>query len=102
MTVQFNPRTGGRGIEWCIETRNAIGGCMHECRWQMPDGSVAICYAEHLAEDGVAKRAYSQGFKHHYFRPKGIKQLARGKEPSLIGWRRFLPRITRRIHDKSP
>ncbi len=56
MTVQFNPRTGGRGIEWCIETRNAIGGCMHECRWQMPDGSVAICYAEQFAERVVTNR----------------------------------------------
>ncbi len=84
MTVQFNPRTGGRGIEWCDETRNVIGGCLHGCRWEMPDGSVAICYAEHLAESGVAKRAYPQGFKHHYFRPEEIKQLTKGKEPLLI------------------
>ena len=29
MTVQFNPKTGGRGIEWTDETRNAVGGCLH-------------------------------------------------------------------------
>ena len=26
MTVQFKRRTSGRGIEWCDETRNVIGG----------------------------------------------------------------------------
>lgn len=84
MSVQFKKRTGGRGIEWCDETRNVIGGCMHECRWQMPDGTVAICYAEQLAESGVAKSNYPQGFKHHYWRKEQLNALIRGKEPLLI------------------
>lgn len=42
MTVQFKLRNGGRGIEWCDETRNVIGGCPHGCRWQMPDGTLAV------------------------------------------------------------
>jgi protein gp37 len=84
MTVQFKPKTGGRGIEWCDESRNVTGGCMHDCRWIMPDGTIAVCYAEDLAERGIAKKAYPHGFKHHYFRPEELKALARGKEPRLI------------------
>jgi protein gp37 len=84
VTVQFKVRTGGRGIEWCDETRNVTGGCMHDCRWQMPDGTVAICYAEELAERGVAKPAYPQGFKHHYWRPEQLRALVKGDESLLI------------------
>lgn len=84
MTIQYHPKTGGRGIEWCDETRNATGGCMHACRWKMPDGSTAVCYAEQLAERGVAKSAYPQGFAAHYWRPKALKGLPRGKAPLLI------------------
>lgn len=84
MTIQFKPRTGGRGIEWCDETRNVTGGCMHDCRWEMPDGTTAICYAEELAESGVASSAYPHGFKHHYWRPHQLKALTKGSEPSLI------------------
>src|SRR5262249_17092093 len=84
MTVQFHPRPGNRGIEWCDETRNARGGCMHGCRWVMPDGTVARCYAEELAEHGVARAAYPHGFKHHYWRPAMLRQLTAGDEPLLI------------------
>jgi protein gp37 len=84
MTVQFHPRTGGRGIEWTDETRNALGGCMHECKWGMPDGTVAVCYAKTLAEHGVAKAAYPHGFEHHYWRPEKLRELAAGSEPLLI------------------
>lgn len=84
MTVQFKARTGGRGIEWCDETRNATGGCMHDCRWEMPDGTTAICYAEDLAENGVASAAYPHGFKHHYWRPAQLKALGKGADPLLI------------------
>jgi protein gp37 len=84
MTQQFKPKTGGRGIEWCDETRNATGGCLHECKWEMPDGTVAICYAKELAERGVAKNAYPHGFEHHYWRPQMLRQLTAGTEPLLI------------------
>ncbi len=83
MTVQFNPRTGGRGIEWTDETRNATGGCLHDCRWKMPDGAVAVCYAKTVAER-VAQAAYPHGFEHHYFRPEALKALAAGDRPRLI------------------
>ena len=84
MTAQFKKKTLGRGIEWCDETRNATGGCLHDCKWQMPDGTVAECYAKSLAETGVAAAAYPHGFEHHYFRPNALKSLGRGSEPLLI------------------
>jgi protein gp37 len=84
MTVQFKLRTGGRGIEWCDETRNVTGGCMHDCRWEMPDGTTAICYAEALAENGVPSAAYPHGFKHHYWRPHQLEALTKCENPLLI------------------
>ncbi len=84
MTIQFKARTGNRGIEWCDETRNVIGGCPHECCWQMPDNTIVICYAKETAESGVAKSAYPHGFNHHYFRQNQLKELTKGGEPLLI------------------
>lgn len=83
MLAQFNPKTGARGIEWCDYTDNLFGGCEYRCRWQMPDGTIAECYAENLAENGVAKLAYPNGFASHYER-----KLSSGRfdkiPPSLI------------------
>lgn len=84
MTVQFNPKTGSRGIEWPDETRNVIGGCKHGCMWVMPDGTVIECYACDNAEHGIAKPHYPHGFAHHYWRPEQLKKLPQGKEPLLI------------------
>src|SRR5271154_903052 len=84
VTVQFHPRTGNRGIEWCDETRNATGGCMHDCKWEMSDGTIAGCYAKALAENGVAKAGYPYGFEHHYWRPHALRQLTAGSDPRLI------------------
>src|SRR5260221_2300917 len=84
MSAQFNPKTRGRGIEWCDRTVGVFGGCMHDCKWEMPDGAVAECYAKTLAESGVAVKAYPHGFEHHYFRPKALRDLCAGKEPELI------------------
>ena len=83
-TQQFNTKTGRRGIEWSDETRNVIGGCLHECRWEMPDGTTAICYAKQLAEEGLARGGYPHGFQHHYWRPKNLRELVAGSTPSLI------------------
>lgn len=84
------------GIEWTktvlsvdIEiqgaTSNAVGGCRHRCRWVMPDGSIARCYAEEVAE-GVASAAYPNGFEHHYWRPEEIEKWQRVKQPLRIFW----------------
>lgn len=82
MTVQFNPNTGGRGIEWTDRTVNPIGGCLHGCRWLMPDGTVAVCYAEDVAQ-GVASGGYPNGFAHLYWRPHELRALAAGRTPCL-------------------
>ncbi|MCE9565301.1 MAG: phage Gp37/Gp68 family protein [Planctomycetes bacterium] len=84
MTTQFNKKTLSRGIEWCDEARNPHGGCLHDCRWLMPDGTIAGCYADELAEHGLAKKWYPHGFQHHYWRPHELKKLDAGKTPRLI------------------
>lgn len=85
MTKQFNKKTLSRGIEWADSTRNPIGGCRHGCRWTMPDGTTAVCYAEQLANGGVAAAGYPHGFEHHYWRgEKGLRDLKAGREPELI------------------
>lgn len=85
MTIQHNIKTGARGIEWCSETRPVFGGCFHECRWRMPSGEIAKCYAEELAENGLAKGGYPHGFQHHYWRgEKSLRELVAGAAPELI------------------
>lgn len=73
----------GRGIEWTDYTWNPVGGCKHACRWAMPDGSIAICYAEEVA-NGVAQAAYKDGFEAHYWNPKRLNEPLKVKEPARI------------------
>ncbi len=63
----------GRGIEWTDYTWNPVAGCKHACRWQMPDGTLAVCYAEVVAER-VAQAAYPHGFQHHYWTPERLSE----------------------------
>jgi protein gp37 len=37
----------------------------------MPDGNVAICYAENIAH-GMAQAAYDKGFDNHYWKPQHL------------------------------
>lgn len=71
-----------RGIQWTDFTWNPVGGCQHQCRWTMPDGSVAICYAEEIARKFTA--GYPQGFDHHYWRPKALDEPMKLREPARI------------------
>lgn len=73
----------GRGIEWTDFTWNPVGGCLHSCRWTMPDGTEAICYAEAVAEK-VARPAYPEGFAHHYWHPQRLEEPLLEKTPSMI------------------
>lgn len=93
MNVQKPPRS----IEWTrirIDTEhdvriltgytwNPIGGCMHDCQWEMPDGSTAVCYAKTVAER-VAQAAYPEGFAHHYWHPERLEEPLRVKQPAGI------------------
>ena len=49
----------------------------------MPDGTIAKCYAEEVA-NGVARNAYAQGFEAHYWRPNKLDDPLKVKEPSKI------------------
>lgn len=82
------------GIEWTKTvdpdgtekqgyTWNPVGGCRHACRWSMPDGSIAKCYAEEVA-NGVAQAAYPDGFEGHYWRPDKLEEPLRIKKPARI------------------
>lgn len=83
MTPQWQNKKG-RGIEWCDYTNNPVGGCLHECKWEMPDGVVVECYAKDIAEGYLGGNAYPQGFAHHYWRPNMLKTLKANKTASLV------------------
>jgi protein gp37 len=74
-----NGQLVSRGIEWTDATWNPIAGCQHGCRWEMPDGSIAICYAENIAE-GLASHAYQNGFSHHYWKPHHLDSPKKQKQ----------------------
>lgn len=76
-------RQGPKGIEWTEYTWNPISGCFHGCQWQMPDGSIARCYAHDIAE-GLAKAAYPQGFEFHYWHPRKLSEPQDLKIPARI------------------
>jgi len=82
------------GIEWTKTvlpdgnerqgyTSNPVAGCQHKCRWQMPDGSIAICYAEEVA-NGIASANYPNGFESHYWFPERLQEPFSLKEPARI------------------
>lgn len=68
----------GSGFTW-----NPLAGCMHGCRWTMPDGKVAICYAEAVAEN-VAQSAYPEGFEHQYWKPELLDKPRKRQQPAGI------------------
>jgi len=78
-----NKGNGRRGIEWTDYTWNPVGGCQHGCRWTMPDGSIAECYAETVAER-VAQAQYPYGFEHHYWHPNRLLEPLSITTPSRI------------------
>lgn len=67
-----------KGFTW-----NVVGGCEHECKWEMPNKEVAECYAKTVAER-VAQAAYPNGFAHHYWHPERLDEPLRVKEPAGI------------------
>jgi protein gp37 len=82
MNKQLRP-SGARGIEWTDYTWNPVQGCKHGCRWTMPDGSVAECYAETIA-NRVAQKAYRHGFEHHYWNPHKLREPLKVRESARI------------------
>lgn len=78
----MNKQNGKNRIEWTERTWNPVGGCRHGCRWVMPDGTVAECYAETIAERFT--KAYPEGFEHHYWRPQALSEPLKLKTPAKI------------------
>lgn len=90
----MNEQKAPKGIEWTRVvnvdgsvrrgyTWNPIGGCRHDCAWQMPDQSVAQCYAKSVAE-GVASAAYPDGFEAHYWHPDRLEEPLKVSEGAGI------------------
>lgn len=75
---------GQRGIEWTDYTWNPVGGCKHQCRWVMPDGSTAICYAEDVATKLRSVTFYRNGFEEHYWNPERLTEPLKLKRPARI------------------
>ncbi len=77
------------GIEWTHilgpgtgYTANPVRGCLHDCKWKMPDGNIAQCYAKTVAEKFVD--AYPNGFEHLSFHPEALDKIQRHTEPAGI------------------
>lgn len=87
MNKQDKRPKGGRGIEWTDYTWNVLGGCEHGCKWRMPDGSIAGCYAADVATS-IQRQSFGQnyahGFEHHYFYPDRLKEPLQLEKPAKI------------------
>lgn len=86
MNKQFKMIGGvkvNHAIEWTDYTFNPIAGCFHACQWTLPNGVIANCYAEDVA-DRVAQKAYPQGFEHHYWYPDRLTEPEKVKDSSKI------------------
>ncbi len=89
MVDTMNEQKPPHGVEWtrvwgrCGFTWNPIKGCKQGCAWRMPDGSIANCYAEDVA-NRLAQAAYPQGFEHHYYKPSILDEPLRLKKPAGI------------------
>lgn len=73
-----------RGIEWTDFTLNAVGGCDHECVWELEDGSTTICYAKAVANKMRSPSFFEHGFNHHYWHEDRLKEPEKVKEPARI------------------
>jgi protein gp37 len=77
--IEWTRVYGRRGYTW-----NVTGGCHHGCAWEMPDGTVAECYAKTVAEKFQRPGFFEQGFEHHYFNPERLEEPKRLKEGAGI------------------
>lgn len=75
----------GKGkIEWCDLTWNVGQGCFHDCKWRMPDGQIAQCYAKSVAERWKSPSFMPDGFDKHYWHPDRLSEPLDFKKPSKI------------------
>jgi protein gp37 len=76
--IQQNGQTR-RGFTW-----NPVSGCEHGCRWTMPDGTTAVCYAELVATQSPVKSHYPDGFATVQFHPERLREPLAVKEPAGV------------------
>jgi protein gp37 len=87
LNKQGAPANPSGGIEWTHIfgpgtgfTANPIRGCTHGCKWKMPDGNIATCYAEASAD-----RLNGAGsFKRITFHPEVLDQITARKKGAGI------------------
>jgi protein gp37 len=91
----MNKQTKGAGIEWTHvpgyvgATANPVRGCKHGCEWRMPDGQIARCYAEVMAErlqkaSDKPGRPYEHGFKVLTYHPEELATIEATTKPHAI------------------
>lgn len=76
----------GAGIEWTHIhgrpgfTANPVRGCLHDCEWRMPDGTIVACYAKEFRErlDGPGS------FEKLTWHPDVLEAVRRHKQPAGI------------------
>lgn len=64
-----------RGFTW-----NVLTGCIHDCEWVMPDGTLAVCYAM----DVFNKFKMGPTFKDSYYHPNRLSEPKKMKEGAGI------------------
>lgn len=82
----MNKQPKGGGIEWTHVhgrpgfTANPVRGCLHDCQWRMPDGTVVLCYAKEFRErlDGPGS------FERLTWHPEVLDGIRRHKAPAGI------------------
>ena len=75
------------GIEWTHifgpgtgYTANPVRGCQHQCRWRMPDGNVAVCYAEAQRD----RLSGAGAFQNITFHPEVLDAIRKHQQPAGI------------------
>lgn len=75
------------GIEWTHilgagtgYTANPVRGCVHDCRWRMPDGSIIPCYAKAAKE----RRDGPGSFEKITFHPEVLDAIRKHPTPAGI------------------
>lgn len=74
-THVFGP---GTGYTW-----RPIAGCLHDCRWTLPNGQT-ICYAKSMAAKFRSAKFMAQGFDAHYWHPERLQEPLKLATPAGI------------------
>lgn len=82
--IDYTKTIHSDGSETRGSTWNVCGGCFHRCQWEI-NGILVECYAKGSAE-GVASKAYPEGFESYYWHSERLKEPLRFTESQKIFW----------------